>query len=315
MIRHFRMAKHFRLGSALAASVLMVAGSGSGWAASHRIALVVGDGQYAGRPALPACSTAAHAVSARLQREGFIVHEAIDGSATTLRDVLGDFAGRAATLHEPALVYVCAEAAAVGGRLFVLPSDIDLRRPLQPETQGVVLRALLNAMAGTEGTMIAELGLLPGTTPAPVTVASEEDVPEGLHLALTVGDGKQAGKLGTRLAEDATSLDRGWAPLAAALQGASQDMLTAVTLYVPPPDEAEEETVLPDAQQPAKPSGEERVRRLQLALTKHGLYGGPLDGVANARTLQAILSYQISIGDPPSGTLTQTEIVRMLDNR
>ena len=357
MTRHQRR----RLWGALAAATLMLDATG-GQAASSRIALVVGDGQYAGQPALPDCGKAAHAVSAFLRQEGYIVNEAIDGSAVALRDALSDFAGRAAAFHEPALVYVCAEATAVDRRLFVLPSDVDLHGSLRPETQGIVLRALLNAMVGTQGTMIAELSLVPGADPAPVTAALQEALPDGLHLALTVGDGKQAGTLGNRLVSNATALGQGWDRLAAALQGPSNGAPAAVSLYEPPPVPpaavaaampapavSQQGTVLPDAPadkdeaaeaappasplavpppegpQTAKnapdgktartrPTGEERLRRLQAALTRHGFYSGPLDGIADARTVQAILSYQISVGDPPTGTLTQTEIIRMLNN-
>jgi hypothetical protein len=341
------------LSGAVAAAALMIVTT-DGQAASNRIALVVGDGQYAGQPALPACSKAAHAVSAFLRQEGYTVNEAIDGSAVALRDALSDFAGRAAAFHEPALVYVCAEATAVDRRLFVLPSDVDLHEPLRPETQGIVLRALLNAMAGTQGTMIAELSLLPGADAGPVTAALQEALPDGLHLALTVGDGKQTGALGDRLVGNGTALDQGWDRLAAALQGPSTGAPAAVSLYQPTPVPAatvaaaiQQGTVLPgapadkdeaaDAAPPGapaiqppgtpqvktppdaktartKPAGEDRIRRLQAALARHGFYHGPLDGVADSRTVQAILAYQISIGDPPSGTLTQTEIIRMLNN-
>jgi hypothetical protein len=349
------MNKHRWLCGALAAGALVLGATGS-QAASSRIALIVGDGQYAGQPALPACSKTAHAVSAFLRQEGYIVNEAIDGSAVALRDALSDFAGRAAAYHEPALVYVCAEATAVDRRLFVLPSDVDLHGSLRPETQGIVFRALLNAMAGTQGIMVAELSLLPGADPAPVTAALQEALPDGLHLALTVGDGKQAGILGNRLVSNSPALGQGWDQLAAALQGPSNGVPAAVSLYeptpVPPPAVAAATpapvdsapgTVLPGApveeaavaappapetaEAPqiekkapdtktarAKPVGEERLRRLQAALTRHGFYSGPLDGVADARTVQAILSYQISVGDPPTGTLTQTEIIRMLNN-
>lgn len=354
------MNKHRWLCGALAAGALMLGATGS-HAASFRIALVVGDGQYAGQPALPACSKTAHAVSAFLRQEGYIVNEAIDGSAVALRDALSDFAGRAAAYHEPALVYVCAEATAVDRRLFVLPSDVDLHGSLRPETQGIVLRALLNAMAGTEGIMVAELSLLPGADPAPVTAALQEALPDGLHLALTVGDGKQAGTLGNRLVSNSLALGQGWDRLAAALQGPSNGVPAAVSLYEPTPvppaavaaatpvpavappgtvlpgapvdkDEAvapppapppapetaeapQTEKKVPDAKTArTKPAGEERLRRLQAALTRHGFYSGPLDGVADSRTVQAILSYQISVGDPPTGTLTQTEIIRMLNN-
>jgi hypothetical protein len=356
MTRHQRR----RLCGALAAAALMLDAAGS-QAASSRIALVVGDGQYAGQPALPACGKAAHAVSAFLRQEGYTVNEAIDGSAVALRDALSDFAGRAAAFHEPALVYVCAEATAVDRRLFVLPSDVDLHGPLRPETQGIVLRALLNAMAGTQGIMVAELSLLPGADPAPVAAALQEALPDGLHLALTVGDGKQAGTLGNRLASNAKALEQGWDRLSAALQGPSNSVPAAISLYEPPPappaaiavatlapavsppgtvlpgapadkDEMAEAATPgsppiqpPEVTQTAKtapdaktarvrPTGEDRVRRLQAALTRRGFYHGPLDGIADARTVQAILAYQISVGDPPSGTLTQTEIIRMLNN-
>jgi hypothetical protein len=216
------MNKHHRrwLCGALAAGAVMLGATGS-QAASSRIALVVGDGQYAGQPALPVCSKTAHAVSAFLRQEGYIVNEAIDGSAVALRDALSDFAGRAAADHEPALVYVCAEATALDRRLFVLPSDVDLHGSLRPETQGIVFRALLNAMAGTQGIMVAELSLLPGADPTPVTAALQEALPDGLHLALTVGDGKQAGTLGNRLVNNSLALGQGWDRLAAALQGPS----------------------------------------------------------------------------------------------
>ena len=350
------------LARVFAAALLALPGTES-QAASGGIALVVGNGQYSGQPALPDCSRTAHAVSARLQQLGFTVNETIDASAVSLRDALGDFAARAKATQEtlPALVYVCAEAAAVDRRLFVLPSDVDLQQSLRPETQGVVLRALLNALAGTKGTMVAELSALPGTDTTPATAALQEALPEGLHLALTIGDGKQAPTLGARLASDGTALDQGWDRLAAALQGSPQGAPTAITLYEPPPMPPQAAPAAAPAPAPApapvpmvaaapaplqpaptlaaagiapggaikrpadkhpdakparqKPSGDERTRRLQDALTQNGFYSGPLDGVADARTVQAILSYQISLGDPATGSLTQTEVVHLLNDR
>jgi hypothetical protein len=57
-----------------------------------------------------------------------------------------------------------------------------------------------------------------------------------------------------------------------------------------------------------------RTRRLQVALARRGFYRGPLNGVASLRTAQAIRAYQVALGDAPSGALTQTEIVRLLNN-
>ena len=408
MTRHRKPAAARRLGGTIATAALslqaalLLQPTGAAAAASGT-ALVVGDAQYTGQAVLPACSQAAHGVAARLRQQGFTVNEIIDGSAVALRDALGDFAARANASSGPALIYVCAEATAVDRRLFVLPSDVDLQRPLRPETQGVVMRALLNGMAGTKGTMIAELALRPGADAAPVMAALQDGVPEGLHLALSISDGKQIGALGGRLASNGVSLDQSWDRLAAALQAAPQATPTAIALFQPPPVPAAATTprptplapqapavvaVAPQAAAPAtpepkpapesqpapepkseptpdptpagltvaavttvpaptapttapsadaappapgdagtaptqqgnaktarpRPAGDERTRRLQAALTRHKLYSGPLDGVTDARTIQAILSYQISIGDPPTGTLTQTEIVRLLNN-
>jgi peptidoglycan hydrolase-like protein with peptidoglycan-binding domain len=84
---------------------------------------------------------------------------------------------------------------------------------------------------------------------------------------------------------------------------------------IQPPEVPQTAKTAPDAKTArVRPTGEDRVRRLQAALTRRGFYHGPLDGIADARTVQAILAYQISVGDPPSGTLTQTEIIRMLNN-
>jgi peptidoglycan hydrolase-like protein with peptidoglycan-binding domain len=59
---------------------------------------------------------------------------------------------------------------------------------------------------------------------------------------------------------------------------------------------------------------DDRIWRLQAALARRGFYRGPLDGLASPRTIQAIRGYQLSLRDPPSGVLTQIEIVRLLNN-
>jgi peptidoglycan hydrolase-like protein with peptidoglycan-binding domain len=58
----------------------------------------------------------------------------------------------------------------------------------------------------------------------------------------------------------------------------------------------------------------ERTRRLQIALARHGFYAGPLNGVADGSTESAIRAYQASLGDPATGRLSPTEIVHLLDN-
>jgi Putative peptidoglycan binding domain/Caspase domain len=345
-------------------------------AAPAGAALVIGDSLYAGRSVLPACSQAARAVSDRLQHLGFVVDTAIDAPAISLRNALNSFADHvAAAPPGAAVVYVCAEGTAVGSRLFLLPSDVDLQQPLRPETQGVVVRALVNALAGSKGTLVAELSMPAGTNAAAPVSALRDTLPDGLHLAMTIGDGKPAGLLGMRLAGNAAEPDQGWERLTAMLQATPLNPAPALAVYTPtpaapPPVAAAPVTLAPPpepiappapekhdstsvapqvpavappapapaaarpspppqpprpaerpperrvvrARPPAFTNGDERTRRLQIALAHRGFYGGPIDGGADAGTEQAIRAYQSSLGDRQSGTLTQTEIVRLLNN-
>ena len=202
-------------------------------------ALVIGEGLYAGRSTLPSCGQSARAVSARLHRLGYAVDEAVDTPASGVREALASFAGRvAASPGAPALAYVCAEASAVDQRLFLLPSDVDLQQPLQAETQGVVVRALLNALGRGDATLVAEFamhGSNAGAVPGAVAASVRDALPPGMHLALVIGDGRQTGAVGGRLADDAAPLDQGWFGLATALQARSDKSGSSVATYAPTP--------------------------------------------------------------------------------
>jgi Putative peptidoglycan binding domain len=235
--------------AALLLTAALVLRAGPAAAAPGGTALVIGDGQYPGQSLLPACSQAAHAVAARLRRLGYAVDQAIDVPASAVRDVLDSFATHVAAVPEqPTLVYVCAQAAAVGSRLFVLPSDVDLRETVRPETQGIVVRTLFRILAGTQGSLVMEFGVPAGTSAASAATTLRQALPDGLHLALTIGDGRQAGAFGRRLASDATDPAQGWESLAAALRGAGPDAASATTVFAPAPTPA---ALAPSAPAPA----------------------------------------------------------------
>ena len=44
-----------------------------------------------------------------------------------------------------------------------------------------------------------------------------------------------------------------------------------------------------------------------------GIYTGPVDGVMNERTRTGIRAWQGRLGDPRTGSLTQMEVVRLLN--
>jgi localization factor PodJL len=56
-----------------------------------------------------------------------------------------------------------------------------------------------------------------------------------------------------------------------------------------------------------------RMSRIQEALARRGFYHGPADGVANPRTTSAIRAFQTSLGDTPTGGLTQIQVVKLLN--
>ncbi len=458
-------------GLSLIIGTLLFLHAASGLAASTGTALVIGEGQYSGQPVLPRCSRAARAVSAGLRHLGFAVDEAIDAPGLPVREALNMFASRtAAAPDDPTMIYVCAEATTVGHRLFLLPSDVDPRHVQRPETDGVVMRALLNAMTGTKGSLVVELAMPGAGAAAPAVTDLRQTLPAGLHLALSVGNGKQAGALGERLASHGNEIGAGWGRLALALRGEPNSPPAGVTIYAPlplsaiappavaPPAPAPSEGSLPTSQAgttsadgtakqplapslpstaapampptaraapdgsstlasrtppttsasppssgtskagaaskaaeaaPTPPAGSapppaaaseppasasagppspaslvppastpsgppppavagadrnhvaagsaparistydrlpsppastfaprnDRIRRLQVLLARHGIYRGEFNGRADDATTRAIRAYQYTLGDAMTGVMTQSEIVRLLNNR
>ena len=61
-------------------------------------------------------------------------------------------------------------------------------------------------------------------------------------------------------------------------------------------------------------AGNPRVARLQDALTRLGYYHGPASGELDGATLDAIRTFQRKLGDPPTGVMTATEVIRLLNS-
>jgi peptidoglycan hydrolase-like protein with peptidoglycan-binding domain len=89
-------------------------------------------------------------------------------------------------------------------------------------------------------------------------------------------------------------------------------VITPVPTPVPvppsPPTAAQEPLGAPKQRSPPL----EIRRQVQMALRNYGHYQGPIDGVFGPRTQQAIGSYQVSIGAPPTGELTSQEQAQLL---
>jgi hypothetical protein len=214
----------------LAASVLMPLSA----EAAGGNALIIAESTYAGVSALPDCRHAADLLSVRLRHLGFAVDEIVDAPSGDVRVAITRFAGNVAEMPgQPRFVYVCAAATTEEQRLFLLPSDVDLHGSSDPETQGIVVPALLNALRGSGGTLVAEFAMQSSAYERPSLEALRARLPAGLHLGLTMSDAPHAGSVGRVLADARTPLTAGWDALVPALRAREAD--AAVSLYAPVP--------------------------------------------------------------------------------
>jgi hypothetical protein len=180
-------------------------------------ALVIGIETYAGQPTLARCVRTAQEVADALRRRGLQVAISIDAPSSSLRNAIEDLSSKVATAFgAPAVIYICASADAVAGRVFLLPADVDLRRPTRMETAGVVAQAALNALAGAgAGSALVGDFTLPGSPDSGRTpVAPQAGLSHVDALALLNEPANDIGLLGRVLAR--TQGD--WASVEKALQ-------------------------------------------------------------------------------------------------
>lgn len=209
------------------------------------LALVIGIGHDATVEG-SACGLAARAVRDRLSGQGLAVQAMSDPSTGALRSAIDGFA---AQIEERppgiAIVYVCGAAIATADRLFLVPSDAGSGGGVDPGRQGVVPQALLNALAGTGGTLYADLGL---TVPAATGTAVDEvgkRLPAGLHLALSVSGRDGTAPIGKRLAGPDFRAEQGWDATTAMLQAGSGPLDGTVQTLLLPPASSGSEPVSP----------------------------------------------------------------------
>lgn len=233
-------------------------------------ALVVGIDDPAGK-ADQSCSQAAHDVGVRLGEQGIAVQPLTNPLDIELRSAIDDFAaGFEGAAPGIALVYVCGPAASAGSRLFIMPSGANPDPHANLASQGVIVQAFLNALAGTGGTVFADLGL---AAPADEALRAQGDrVPAGVHLALNLSLRGDRAWVGRSLASTRVTLSKGWDAVAAGI--ATGGLPDAVSLLPPPatladaqraaglPDPAGAEPPVPTTVEPAgdataaQPAGE-----------------------------------------------------------
>ena len=201
--------------SALLASALLALAPRLAAAEPGKAALVIGNGTYQGGASLAACGQSARDVAGWLRQRGFTVEEAIDAGAVAMRSAIGSFVTQASGAPQrTAIIYVCSYAAVSNQRLFLLPSDSDPRQPVRLETQGVILKALLNTLGGTNGVLFADLGTAPDRGTADAIDALQTGLPAGAHFAIVARNDAGVGSLGRALPGLLGGAGQDWARLA-----------------------------------------------------------------------------------------------------
>ena len=164
-------------------------------------ALVIGAATYAGQPTLDGCKHATQDVADALRRRGLEVATSIDAPSSSLRNAIDDFAAKVASAPgAPAVIYVCAAADAVDGRVFLLPADVDLGQPVNVQAEGIVLRAALGTLAGANDMLVADLALRTLPNAQPIAAPLQAGTPGGAVLAVQSEPAKDIGALGRALA-------------------------------------------------------------------------------------------------------------------
>ncbi len=117
--------------------------------AESRIALVIGNSAYQSVPTLPNPVNDAKAMADVLSAAGFEVMSAPDLTQSTMRQTIGEFAGRvgAKGADTVALVFYAGHGVQVDGENYLVPVDARIQREADVPLQALRLADLMNALA------------------------------------------------------------------------------------------------------------------------------------------------------------------------
>lgn len=114
-------------------------------AATDRVALVLGMGDYQTIPVLENTLNDAEAMARTLSDIGFDVTLSLDATSDQLHQLLDDFAFRSETA-DLALIYYAGHGVEVQGENFLIPVDANVKSNLDVQRQSVSLKQLLTAV-------------------------------------------------------------------------------------------------------------------------------------------------------------------------
>jgi hypothetical protein len=301
------------------------------WAEPARAALIIGNATYASLPGIPACRKSANTLSAALRALGFQVSERQDPSTGGIDAGISEFSDHLAAGGNAGFVYICGYATDFNDRTFVLPTTARIERPSDVLTQGALAKSMLGPMshdAATVGVVVFDLMPKPdgplklgldalAALPVPdgvgivaATEAAPGDNPTPLATALVAAlSGPQVRTEGllatvqTQLAGSSMAVHVPVHPgfLAGAPPGSA---VAAAPVSAVPAGKLPDETLMTEADR----------RAVQVALTRLGYYGSPVDGRFGPETRAAIRRYQHEIGGETTGRLTADDATRLVNS-
>ena len=305
------------------------------------VALIVGGTSYTGLPSLPACARSATDVADALTALGFETSLAIDAPNQNLAVAAAAMSRRLAANPGPSIVYVCGYAAGVEARAYLLPVNANPFKPADIAEQGFPVTTLLDAIAQggkMPSVLLLDLTARPGDqasfavealTPARVSpglaiIAGRSPIAPG--NAPTVFGQKLLEALAARVVRSdglVAKIDEGlWGtdatvelqrlpPAPGYLAGAPKIPGAAAAPKIPGAVAAPSipaRVVLPDETRMT----EQHRREVQNALSRIGLYNGPVTGRFDDATRSAINVFQIKLGAPMTGRLTGAQATELV---
>ena len=307
-----------------------LAHAADGPAPSH-LALVIGNGGYAGLPGVPACVASAHMVTAALQRAGYAVTEQVDESNGRMGAALSDFADALEATPDPtAVLYACGHAVGYDGRVFFMPVSATLERTTDALTQGLLGGLLVGTISQSKvkaGLVVLDAVAVPGGDPIPFAALADEKAtgPTGFVAATSAAQPPQgrttlANALSAAFAQPNVEVKATVQALRSAYAGSAAASLVTFEppqpAYLsggPPPAAPPVADAAPVSTAPAVLNPAER-RRLQLSLQRLGYFHGRVNGTVGADTVGAIRRYQTETGAAPTGQLTADQLGHLLED-
>ena len=135
--------------AAIVAALLIASLANARAEVEKRVALVIGNGDYAYAPKLDNPSADARAFAASLRRLGFQVTEGYDLTSAQMRLATAEFAASLRDAHA-ALVYYAGHGVSLDEENYLLPVDIQLKTPADLDLDGISVSLILRQMRREE---------------------------------------------------------------------------------------------------------------------------------------------------------------------